>query len=251
MNILVTRPKGKGESLVCLLDDVAGSVHYQPVIEIKPGPDLPKVVEQLNTQAIDMLVFVSGFAVEHFISVVKAPLLNNSKAVVFAVGQATADKLRSFTTKTVISPQLETSEGLLALPNFQTDQISGKHIVIVRGVGGRELLAQTLQSQGGILRYWQLYQRLPMTNEGPNWYEQWQLKQIDCIVITSVEILTTIFDSLPTSAHAWLVSRKWIVASHRIGEKAQRLGITPSQIYDAKGAGDIAVLAQVKCLIEK
>ena len=101
------------------------------------------------------------------------------------------------------------------------------------------------------MSYWQLYQRVAISDQGKNWYDLWRENQIDCIIVTSVAILAAIFDCLPDSARDWLQSCRWIVASNRIAEKAKQLGICPEQIYDAQGATDQALVAQVKRLIEK
>jgi uroporphyrinogen-III synthase len=252
MRVLVTRPKGKGEALSASLDAVADSVHHQPIIQISATGDVADLPRRWDEQTIDILIFVSGFAVEHFICGLKTPLLlESSNVILVAVGRSTADKLRQWTSKPVICPDIETSEGLLALPSMQKAAVEGNNIVIVRGVDGRELLAQELQSRQAQVDYWQLYQRLPIIGQGDKWFVQWQSAQINCIVVTSVAILTTIFEQLPDKARDWLISLSWIVPSERIAVKAQALGINPKQIHDAKGASNEAVLAQLKRIIEK
>ena len=53
MNVLVTRPRGKGESLVQLLRPLVSSVHYQPMLEIQPGPDFDALPETNKKVIID------------------------------------------------------------------------------------------------------------------------------------------------------------------------------------------------------
>jgi uroporphyrinogen-III synthase len=251
MRILVTRPRGKGELLVKQLGELAEYVHFQPVIEIVPGPDVANFADKLCAEKPDILIFVSGFAVEHFISALGSPIsLDSDHTQLMAVGKSTADKLADWSKQTILYPQLETSEGLLSMAQLQTAMVKGRRIVIVRGVGGRELLAGELTSRGATTDYWQLYHRRVIDDQGLTWYDQWKSQRINCIVITSVSILTALFDSLPSTAHQWLISRQWIVASRRIGDKARELGIAATQIYDAQGATNSAVLAQVKRLVE-
>ena len=58
-----------------------------------------------------------------------------------AIGQATARALARHGVAPALQPDYEfTSEALLALPRFQ--RVTGQHILIVRGEGGRELLAE-------------------------------------------------------------------------------------------------------------
>ena len=219
------------------------------MLRIAPAPDMTHLSGLMAEKPANLLIFVSGFAVDYFIERVKDPaVVVNSK--LFAVGSATAAKLRQWTTQTVYTPAIETSEGLLALPQLQVEQVEEKNIVIVRGVGGRELLAEALQSRGACCRYWQLYQRVPVVEHSEEWFDQWKSQQINCIVITSVAILTTLLASLPPAAMLWLSEIQWVVASERIGEKVKAAGIAPQQIVNANGAGDEAILAQVKRLIE-
>lgn len=249
MRILITRPAGKGESLVRLLEPLVEAVCYQPLMAITPGPDLAALAAGLKQQKPDMLIFVSGFAVDYFTATMKTADPGCSKADMLAVGQATAAKLQQWSGQTVITPAVENSEGLLALAQLQGEQIRGKNIAIIRGVGGRELLAEQLQSRGAKTRYWQLYRRQPISGQGEAWFARWQSAQIDCIVITSVAILNTLLESLPTAASHWLQRCRWIVASARIGTQARRAGIAAKQISNADGAGDEAIVAQVRRLL--
>lgn len=252
MRALVTRPTGKGEALTEALKALIDGAYHQAVIDIVAGPDGDKVKAAVVAPAPDMLIFVSGFAVEYFVQQPKVgDWLENNMMQVFAVGQSTAMRLQHHADIAVNTPSLETSEGLLQLDALQSEQLKGKKVVIIRGVGGRELLRQQLQSRGAAVEYWQLYQRHAKTGHGQQWLNQWQSWQIDTVVITSVDILTTIVENLPPCSQSWWQSLRWVVASDRIGQQAVSLGINPSQIYDAKGAADSAILAQVKRIIEK
>ncbi|MFT5161880.1 MAG: uroporphyrinogen-III synthase [Alteromonadaceae bacterium] len=253
MDILITRPRGKGEGLVRLLEPLVNAVHYQPVIDITDGPDYARLAYLADNQRVDILVFISGSAVDYFIRADSNARISHliQTAELICVGQSTADRLQVWTNKKVLIPVLETSEGLLALELLQSEQVKGKNIVIVRGVGGRELLAEQLQSRGAHVTYWQLYQRLTIDSQGEQWFAQWQLQKINCIVITSAQILDVVLTSLPAEAKDWLQGIIWVVASQRIGEAAQQWGIAANKIINANGAGDSAVVAQIKQLIEK
>lgn len=249
MQVLVTRPQGKGQSLVDKLHSLPAEAFHQPVLTIEPGPDLPEISAQLTDVDADILIFVSTFAVEYFISEIKTPLLlEKAQVQLMAVGQSTGQKLRTWTKKPVITPEVETSEGLLALAEL--GQVEQQKVIICRGVGGRELLKEQLCKRGARVEYWQLYQRTEIKNQGEIWFEQWQARKVDCIVVTSVAILNAIFTQLPDKALPWLRSRKWIAASSRIVDDAIKLGIASDRITDAHGASDEAIMAQVKQLIE-
>lgn len=251
MRILVTRPKGKERSLVAALAQAGHQVHYQPIVQMCPGPDLALPVAALKAAEVDLLIFVSTFAVDYFIQALGEPqLLQQADIALFAVGKATAKRLEQWAAMPVLSPTLETSEGLLALPKLSPSAVAGKKIAIARGVDGRELLFEQLKSRQAEVTYWQLYQRLVVAGQDENWYDLWKGKQIECIIVTSVAILAAIFAQLPAQAKPWLISRRYVVASARIADSAQHLGIPLANITDAQGATDEAIIAAVQRIIE-
>jgi uroporphyrinogen-III synthase len=245
---------------VALLENVVDSVCYQPMIEIEPGPDLTRLPALMAQQDVDILIFVSGFAVDYFITGLKTVEHGEKikQTAMVAVGASTAKKLHQWTSQTVISAVPETTEGLLALAPLQAEQVNGKNIVIVRGLGGRELLAEQLQSRGAKTVYWQLYQRLGITGKGQQWLPQWQSNNIDSIVITSIAIFDSLLENLTGKkagnlaavAMPWLCQLKWVVASDRIAQHIGQSGIPSGQIFNANGASDQAVFEQVKRIIE-
>ena len=251
MHLLVTRPKDKAPALMQVVKPWVESVHHQNVVEIKPGPDQHNIVAKLKHTPPDLMIFVSGYAVDYFIAALKDPaILSNSAVQLLAVCKATAAKLKAWSTDEVISPEIETSEGLLQLPQLQNKAIKNHHIVIVRGVGGRELLAEQLRHRGAKVQYSELYQRQAIKGQGPLWYKQWQQWQINCISVTSVAIFDAITTNLPLQAKTWLTNLKWIVPSERVAAHVQSRGVNKQNIIDAKGASNQAILAQVKLLTE-
>jgi uroporphyrinogen-III synthase len=166
--------------------------------------------------------------------------LTQLQAPLFAVGRTTAAALQRATTKPVTAPDDQRSEGLLALPELQ--DVAGKHIVIVRGNAGREMIKQGLLARGAKVSYVQSYKRVPLPLDGQRLSDQWRQQQIQCIVVTSNEILSLLFQSLPDSAHDWLRQRCWVLISPRMQETAISFGIVPAQIMLADSAHDQALL---------
>jgi uroporphyrinogen-III synthase len=77
---------------------------------------------------------------------------------VAAVGRATARALEAHGVVVHALPEGRSdTEGLLALPVFAA--LRGRRILIVRGVGGRELLREQLQARGAIVNVAQVYRR--------------------------------------------------------------------------------------------
>ncbi|HIG42077.1 MAG: uroporphyrinogen-III synthase [bacterium] len=110
----------------------------------------------LELDRYDHIVFISQNAVKYGL-----PGLNDYwpqwplSLSWYAVGPATAKRLRDNGIESQ-QPQLASSEGLLALP-LLSGQV-GK-VLIVRGVGGRELLRETLTKRGATVDYLEVYRR--------------------------------------------------------------------------------------------
>ena len=167
-------------------------------------------------------------------------------APVFAVGQTTALALQRWLGKDVQVPEDQRSEGLLQLPQLQ--QLTGKHIVVVRGNAGRELIKQGLTQRGAAVRYVQSYKRIALPLDGELLCQQWQLAGIRCIVATSNEILQQLFTLVPKAHHSWLTQRDYILVSPRMQDSALALGIAQQHIVLADNANDWALLSAISQL---
>ena len=102
-----------------------------------------------------MLVFVSTNAVQYAF-----PLLPDQLPLdigVAAIGQATANALDAVGLPATLVPERMDSEGLLALPELA--DLRGRHVIVLRGNGGRELLADTLVERGATLQQVEVYRR--------------------------------------------------------------------------------------------
>src|SRR5690606_17336275 len=75
----------------------------------------------------------------------------------FAVGPGTAAVLEKHGLHVSFPTTATNSEALLALPELQ--HIDGMKALIVRGSGGRELIAETLRGRGASVDYAELYLR--------------------------------------------------------------------------------------------
>jgi uroporphyrinogen-III synthase len=133
----------------------------------------------------DQVIFVSVSAVsclqqQYDCKKITAPLV--------AVGTTTATVLEKCSGREVLVPQDQRSEGVLALPQLQ--DVADKHIVIVRGNAGRELIKKGLQQRGAHIHYVQSYRRVPLPLDGQSLSDQWHQQHIQCIVVTSNEFLS-------------------------------------------------------------
>ena len=234
-SVLITRPAGRADSLLDGLEQLSIPHAYQPLITTQQVAVKPR--EQQLLLDADLVVFVSIAAVTCLETQCD---LTKLQAPLFAVGRTTAAALQRATTRAVTAPDDQRSEGLLALPELQN--VAGKHIVIVRGNAGRELIKQGLLARGAKVSYVQSYKRVPLPLDGQRLSDQWRQQQIQCIVVTSNEILSLLFQSLPDATHDWLRQRFWVLISPRMQETAISFGIPQQQIMQADSAHDQALL---------
>jgi uroporphyrinogen-III synthase len=237
-SVLITRPAGRADSLLDGLEQLGIPHAYQPLITTQQVA--VKSRDQQLLLAADLVIFVSIAAVTCLETQCD---LTKISAPVFAVGRTTAAAVQRATAGPVTAPADQRSEGLLALPELA--DVAGKHIVIVRGNGGRELIKQGLLARGAKVSYVQSYKRVPLPLDGQRLSDQWRQQQIQCIVVTSNEILSLLFQSLPATAHDWLRQRFWVLISPRMQETAISFGIPLTQIMQADSAHDQALLETI------
>ncbi|WP_445672380.1 uroporphyrinogen-III synthase [Pseudomonas inefficax] len=162
----------------------------------------------------------------------------------FTVGEATAAVLQGAGLEVSFPPRGDDSEALLALPALrQAVAVPAPRILIVRGVGGRELLAERLAEQGASVDYLELYRRcLPAYPVG-TLMRRIEAERLNGLVVSSGQGL----EHLQQMAGAdWpLVARlPLFVPSPRVADQARAAGA--QQILDCRGASAAALLAAVQ-----
>jgi uroporphyrinogen-III synthase len=228
INILVTRPQHQAASLSEKIRAEGGNPVLFPVLEIRDMEDrqpLLNLIDRLHE--FHLAVFVSPNAVDKAMSLIvakRAPASLPPALKVAAVGQGTVKALKKFSVGSVIVPSARfDSEALLDMAELQ--QVEGKHVVIFRGQGGRELLGETLRKRGAILEYASCYRRAKPNADTAQSLKSWRKMKIGGITITSSEGLHNLFEMLGESGKAWLTATPLFVPHQRIAQAAQKLGI--------------------------
>ncbi|WP_137223387.1 uroporphyrinogen-III synthase [Shewanella sp. MEBiC00475] len=237
MKVLLTRPQGRNQAMEEQLSfrDVAYLV--TPLLTVVA------TTEQLDPNSLnntDNLLFISTNAVDFAAQILQQRFPTHCRY--FAVGQATADNLAQYQINAFTSPEIsQDSEGLLSLPQLQ--DVDKQTFIIIRGVGGRETLAEQLTERGAQVNYWQVYQRTTPALDSHDICQQWQTFGIDTIVVTSGEILSNLVDLVPKESFAWLRACHIIVPSNRVELQAKAIGL--SHITNANGANTQAILTSL------
>lgn len=229
--ILVTRPQAQSANLIGLIEQAGGNPISFPVISIKA---LPR--DDWSSLLLDhahWLIFVSRNAVECFLAGWQQGLPAQLKLA--AVGDGTASAMREAGLPVDCQPVTSNgSEGLLQMPAMQTMQ--DKQVVIIRGVGGRELLADTLTERGASISYVEVYRRALAQHEHTACINAMHADKVICTSVTGLDNLCRILAGF----RAELLCKPLVVVSERIRDHARSLGFRWVEV--SADASDTAVL---------
>ena len=114
---------------------------------------------------------------------------------------------------------------MLELPAFQPERVAGRRILILRGNGGRELLAETLRQRGAEVDCVTCYRR-SAPNDGSFIVSLLRNNALDALTISSSEGLRNLLALLDTDAVERLRHLPVFVPHRRIAEAAADLGLS-------------------------
>ena len=156
VGVLVTRPRGQSAGLMRRLVEAGARPFSFPALAIFPVTTTELRAIFADLDGFDLAIFVSPTAVEQGL----AALGRTWPAAVAAagIGAGTAQALfRAGVARVIAPPTGADSEHLLALPDLQ--HMTGKRVLIVRGEGGRELIAEALAARGAEITHAVCYRR--------------------------------------------------------------------------------------------
>jgi len=235
-HILVTRPVEQADHLCQLIEQQGGIAVKLPAIEIVDVEDktpLLKVYQQLAH--IQIAIFISVNAVNKALPTLLKLGQLPSRIVYIGVGKRTTAALQAFDIKAICPEPPFNSETILAIPMLQTPHIIDKQIMIFRGEGGRELLADALRQRGASVSYVCVYRRVQ-----PPALPWMHPTKPDAIIVTSREGLQNLMAMLQRPA--WLHDTSLILMSQRIIAEVQIQGLR-SPTFIAPAASDEGLLA--------
>ena len=236
---LVVRPAEQAGELAQLLRQQGHHPLCCPLLETRPGDELFRLPEWLP--AADIVIAVSMHAIHFAHHFLLQTGLTWPHIEYFAVGQASADAFAEVGIQ-ALCPDDPRSEGLLLLPTLQA--VVGKRVLILRGNGGRDLIASTLASRGALVHYCATYERHYPELDGDALTRHWQSAGLDSLLITSGELLQRLLELVPSQQQPWLYDRLLVVPSPRVAEQAEAAGFT--RIVIAQGASNQALVAALE-----
>lgn len=242
--ILVTRPVHQAGDQIRLLQQLGADAVQLPLLEITPTAENGPEYQILKSRVLDLdlyqkIIFISVNAVHYGFELIDQywPQLPIDIQWL-AIGKQTASAMELNQVKALHAPNGYDSEALLASEYLQ--EVAGERILIMRGSGGRETLAEELVRRGAKVDYADLYLR------GCPDYTPQQISStignlpLDAILITSGEAL----QNLTRVLSAYQITQTPIaVPGQRVAQLAKQQGFT--RITVAKGPDSKAMVQSI------
>ena len=228
ISVLVTRPAPQAEHLAGAIAAQAGTAIVAPMIVIT------RLDDELHASAVanrlsdfDMAIFVSRNAAEFGVNLISEKGQSLADMPVFGVGLGTASRLEELGVDHVHRPISEfSSEGLLRLEGLAESEVNKRRIVVFRGAGGREHLAQTLQRRGAEVVYCECYERRKPDVILADVLRANDVKIPDVAIATSIEALDNLAEKIEEEELERLFDMQMLVVGARVGEEVESLGFT-------------------------
>ena len=221
--VLVTRPAHQAAALAQAIRAAGGEAFVFPALAIEAVPTDELAVSLAQLRDADIVIFISPNAAQFGMAAIHAEGGLPQAIEVYAVGPGTARALQERGVSGVITPDGQDSEALLALP--QLADAAGKCVVIVRGVGGRAMLADTLAARGAQVHFLECYRRVRPQADAAPLLARWLAGGIDAVTITSAETLHNLATLLGEAGLPLLLNPPLFVPHEKIAESARRFGI--------------------------
>ncbi len=240
--VLLTRPAEESTALAASLSDAGIFSSSLPLLDIQPlavTPEQQAVFRNLGRYCA--VIVVSKPAARLATQQLDQAL---PQLPWFSVGAATAQVLAEHGLNVHYPQTGDDSEALLQLPALREAVARpGARVLILRGEGGRELLAQRLREQGASVEYLELYRRFLPAYEAGVLTQRIQLERLNGVVVSSGQG----FLHLQTLAGAdWpqVAQLPLFVPSPRVLEMAQAAGA--EKVVDCRGASAAALLVALR-----
>ncbi|WP_296048051.1 uroporphyrinogen-III synthase [uncultured Alteromonas sp.] len=217
---LITRPLAKlatTDSAFAGAGLSASVIALQRTIELAEG--IPRLQALLAAHPDAIVVVTSTAAAIPLAEHLATHPINQP---VIAVGQSTAGIL-THAGLTPIVPTAENSEGVLALPLL--NDCANRHILLLKGKGGRTTIPEQLTLRGARLNEVVLYERVPLIP--PVFSRTCNWTQLAGIIATSSEQAQALIKQFNTQP---LTGVKWLTVSERIAQQLHQYGIRQADV---------------------
>ncbi|OBU65281.1 uroporphyrinogen-III synthase [Stenotrophomonas maltophilia] len=220
--LISLRPQGQHAGLRRAAAQFGGQVLALSPWRLQRLHGMPVLRQLERALDCDRVVFTSPAAVAAAASLLS--LAGAQRGPWLAVGEGTARALQARGIADVHAPQRMDSEGLLALPLLA--DVRGLRIGLVTAPGGRGLMAAQLQAAGATIERADVYRRLRLRLPSRTLARLAHAPPPWVLAVSSGEALQQFWQQLPPAVRYRLQSGATVVvASERLGEQAQALGL--------------------------
>ncbi len=241
ITIAVTRPVDQAQALCESIIELGGRAVLFPLLAIAPLQDYHAFEQQLaELETTDWAIFISSNAVNNAMPRMLKHYGNVPDNLKFAaIGHQTAKELAHYGVRNVLTPHTRfDTETLLALQEMH--DVANLKIAIFRGVGGRELMAETLTARGANVYFAECYQRVNPQTDTRLLDELWKKGELQAIIVTSSEAMRYLLDLAGSSE--WLRYIIICVNHARVAELPIQLGL---KVLVVDASGDEAMLSML------
>ncbi len=231
-----------------MIDAAGGRAIRLPVLDIVDPHDLRPIVTQFKRlDDFDVAIFISANAVHKAVAYLGANKLKLPQHLMLAaVGPSTANALeRAGYRLDLVPPAKFTSEALLAMDEMRS--LSGKDILIFRGEGGREVLADTLRARGARVEYVEVYRRTLPNIDRRTLEKVFTSGKLDLITVASAKALDNLVALANRAGVTNFVDNRLLVGGLRIRSAAARMGF--SKLIVAADPSDQAMFKAIQTWI--
>lgn len=248
LRVLVTRPRQQAEAWVQHLRAAGLQADALPLIAIEPLPDPHTLHEAWRSLSAQSLVFfVSPNAVAQFFAARPADAAwpDGVPAATAGPGSAAALRAQGVPAEDVIEPPpgaAQFDSETLWHACLASRDWAGRAVLIVRGDGGREWLADTLAAHGALPRFVQAYARtLPALDDAQRRLLSDALAQPrrHLWLFSSAQAIDHLQRLAP--GHADWASARALATHPRIAERARALGV--AQVVQSQPSESAVVTA--------
>lgn len=221
MSIWITRSEPGATALAEALEGAGFRPFKAPVLRIA------SLTFEPPARTFDAAVFLSAHGARLAAQAIKGRIDQ-----AFAVGRRTRQALAELGIEATAAA-VESSEGLLAaLP-----PLANKRVLLVSGVGGRDVLVSGLERRGAVVERLEVYRRVPVS------------PSIDCAKINAA--VASSGDGFLQAAQVWFAAGGTpqlpvLVPSARVGALGSELGL--ANVVECAGANSEAVLAALRAM---
>jgi len=245
IHVLVTRPEDQQQNLVELIESEGGEAVRFPTLEIAPTEHQQELRNTLqHLDQYNLAVFISPNAAQFvFDALSKLGLRLPDSLLLGCVGKgcARAVEEQGYTLHAMPVSGIG-SEGLLKHELMQL--VEGKRVVIFRGNGGRELLADSLRERGAEVEYCECYRRKTPDVDATPLVKRWRNDGVQVVTITSTQALKNLERMIGDDAGHLLRDTPLVALSERIAEVASRMGC--KEVRVTSDTSDTAIVDAIK-----